>query len=551
MAHDDYDIADAFSAIEEELIRSMIRNLDRHRAEEDKEGFLWSQWQVKQLQALEEYKMRNQRKYTKKFRMLNQRVEALIRIANTTGNMEQEVEILEAIKNGFRGYHRVSDTMQAEFFKLNERKLEALVKATTDDMQKAETAVLRMANDQYRKSIYKAQVYANTGAGTYEKAVDMATKDMLAAGLNCVQYANGARHSLSDYADMAIRTASKRAYLQGEGMKRQEWGISTVIMNKRGNPCPKCLPWVGKVLIDDVWSGGSTRDGPYPLMSYAISKGLYHPRCRDSHTTYFLGISTTDDNWTKEELEKVGLESKEAVKRQYTERQAEKYERMSKYSIDKSNKKKYSLRAAEWEKETDREKNKADILKAHSDFIDKLTSDEQPNLHKSKMALYLRHTDMVEADNLDAPFAYDPGADVIKYNPNAPHINDYDMDYVFTHEISHRMDVLEYHSWENEKFLQAIEISRQKVYDNIKVVEEWFEENGKYEDHYAISDIIGALSNGEIKVPVGHTKEYWSEDAAHVSMEIFADLSSIDVLELDEKEVILQDIFAAYREVIK
>ena len=81
-----------------------------------------------------------------------------------------------------------------------------------NDMQSAETAVLRMANDQYRKVIFNAQVYANSGAGTYEKAVDMATKDFLSAGLNCVQYANGARHTLADYADMAIRTASKRAY---------------------------------------------------------------------------------------------------------------------------------------------------------------------------------------------------------------------------------------------------------------------------------------------------------------------------------------------------
>ena len=61
---------------------------------------------------------------------------------------------------------------------------------------------------------------------------------------------------------------------------RQEWGVSTVIMNKRGNPCPKCLPWVGKVLIDDVWSGESRKDGPYPLMSTAIAAGLYHPRCK-------------------------------------------------------------------------------------------------------------------------------------------------------------------------------------------------------------------------------------------------------------------------------
>ena len=105
----------------------------------------------------------------------------------------------------------------------------------------------------------------------------MATKDFLSAGLNCIEYSNGARHTLADYADMAIRTASKRAYLQGEGEMRQQWGMHLVILNKRGdNPCPKCLPFVGKIMIDDVWSGGSSKDGKYPLMSTAIAVGLYH-----------------------------------------------------------------------------------------------------------------------------------------------------------------------------------------------------------------------------------------------------------------------------------
>jgi hypothetical protein len=216
-------------------------------------------------------------------------------------------------------------------------------------MEKAETAILRRANDQYRQIIFNAQVYANTGAGTYEKAVDMATKDMLSAGLNCVEYSNGARHTLKDYAEMAIRTASKRAYLQGEGVKRQEWGISTVIVNKRGNPCPKCLPFCGKVLIDDVWSGGSKKDGKYPLMSYAVSQGLYHPRCKDSHTTYFPGISTADDTWTEEELDAIGLNAKMEAKRLYAKRQAEKYDRMAKYSLDADNKRMYQNRAEQWQ----------------------------------------------------------------------------------------------------------------------------------------------------------------------------------------------------------
>lgn len=351
--NEEYDITAAFRRIEDELISSMVRNMDRHRAEEDKEGILWSQWQVEQLKSLEKYKLQNQRKYRKEFRLLNNRVEELIRTAHETGNMEQEIEILEAIKNGFRGYQKASGSLQAEFFRLNERKLEALIEATTNDMKKAETAVLRMANDKYRKAIFNAQVYANTGAGTYEKAVDMANKDMLAAGLNCIEYANGARHTLSDYAEMAIRTASKRSYLQGEGQKRQEWGITTVIMNKRGNPCPKCLPFVGKVLIDDVWSGGKAEDGNYPLMSYAISRGLYHPRCKDSHTTYFPGISTADDTWTEDELKAVGLKSKQEAERQYAQRQEEKYGRLSRYSLDEENKRQYTLKREEWKRRND------------------------------------------------------------------------------------------------------------------------------------------------------------------------------------------------------
>ena len=128
-------------------------------------------------------------------------------------------KILEAIKDGFTP-HMPTGASAGEFFKGNDRKLNALVKSTTDDLKRAETAGLRMSNDKYRKAIFNAQVYANTGAGTYEKAVDMACKDMLNAGLNCVEYKNGARHTLSDYADMAIKTANKRAYLRGEGEVR-------------------------------------------------------------------------------------------------------------------------------------------------------------------------------------------------------------------------------------------------------------------------------------------------------------------------------------------
>ena len=86
----------------------------------------------------------------------------------------------------------------------------------------------------------------------------------------------------------------------------------------------------------------------YPLMSYAISKGLYHPRCKDSHTTYFPGISTADDTWTEDELKKVGLQAKREARQQYAQRQAEKYDRLARYSLDPENKNAYAVKRNEW-----------------------------------------------------------------------------------------------------------------------------------------------------------------------------------------------------------
>lgn len=347
-----YDIGQAFAEIEAELIASMIRNMKRHRAEETKEGFEWTQWQAQQLKALEAYKKANKKKYGKKFRSINNMLAEAIKEARAQGNMDQEIEILEALRKGFARYSKANADVLGEFFKLNDRKLDALIKATKEDFAKGEQAILRMVEDQYRQIIFNVQVYANTGAGTYEKAVDMATKDFLERGINCIEYSNGARHTMSDYADMAIRTAAKRAYLAGEGEKRMEWGISLVIVNKRGNPCPKCLPFVGKILIDDVYSGGSKEDGNYPLLSRAMELGLYHPRCKDSHSTYFEGISTPpDDHFTEKDIEEIKDGYTDEQKRNVAQHNYQKYSRMAQHSLDKENQQKYTARAEYWKGE--------------------------------------------------------------------------------------------------------------------------------------------------------------------------------------------------------
>lgn len=355
----DYDISKAFEKIESELISSMIRNFKNHRVEEDKNNFCWTQWQAEQLKSLEEYRKHNAKKFGKRFKTINGKVEEMIRTAKADGNASQEAEILEAVKDGFKAPKKPSAHSTAEFFKVNDRKLDALIKSTTDDLKRAETAVLRMSNDKYRKAIFNAQVAMNTGAVTYEKAVDMACKDMLNAGLNCVEYKNGARHTLSDYADMAVKTANKRAYLRGEGEKRAEWGVSLVVVNSRQGGCPDCAKYIGKVFIDDVYSNGKKSDGNYPLLSTAIKNGLFHPRCKDSTSTYYPELDDLDAPLSEDEIKELDRQRGIEEKQQYAQRQAERFDRRAEYSLDEDNKRIAQTRADEWHDRADMLEEKA------------------------------------------------------------------------------------------------------------------------------------------------------------------------------------------------
>lgn len=355
----DYNIREAFEKIEDELINSMMRNFSRHRAEETKEGYNWTQWQAEQLKSLEEYCKHNAKKFGKRFKTINSKVEEMIRTAKADGNASQEAEILEAVKDGFKAPKKPSAHSTAEFFKVNDRKLDALIKSTTDDLKRAETAVLRMSNDKYRKAIFNAQVAMNTGAVTYEKAVDMACKDMLNAGLNCVEYKNGARHTLSDYADMAVKTANKRAYLRGEGEKRAEWGVSLVVVNSRQGGCPDCAKYIGKVFIDDVYSNGKKSDGNYPLLSTAIKNGLFHPRCKDSTSTYYPELDDLDAPLSEDEIKELDRQRGIEEKQQYAQRQAERFDRRAEYSLDEDNKRIAQTRADEWHDRADMLEEKA------------------------------------------------------------------------------------------------------------------------------------------------------------------------------------------------
>lgn len=317
-----YDVRKIFEQMELDLISSMHKAFYFHQREQEKEGFEWEQWQLSKLRAMEKYRARNRKivsKYNKPIqeaidRELNgnfskgeTRVERLfnkIKQFFTWKKKEYKIELPKDIDTStLKGYMAKelntpgAIPQETNFFGVNDKKLEALIETVNKDLNKAQYSVLRKMDDVYRQTIFKTHMYLQNGVKTLNKAVDMATKDFLDKGINSVEYKNGARVNISSYAEMALRTANHRAMLLGEGKKRDEYGIHLVVVSAHANTCPKCEPWQGKIVIDDIFSHPSTDyidkyKSKYRLLSEAIDKGLLHPNCRHALITYFEGITT-------------------------------------------------------------------------------------------------------------------------------------------------------------------------------------------------------------------------------------------------------------------
>ena len=357
-----YDIRKIFEQMELDLISSMHRAFYFHQSEQAKEGFEWEQWQLTKLREMEKYRKRNKDIVDSYSKPIQQAIDRELR-GNYSKGQNKFKTFLDKVK-GFFGWKSKSHSsiefpediqevqtlreyihkelgrpgavpQETNFFGVNDKKLEALIKTVNEDLNKAQYSVLRKMDDVYRQTIFKSHMYLQNGVKTLPQAIDMATKDFLAKGIDSITYKNGARVNIASYAEMCLRTANHRATLLGEGKKRDEYGVYTVVVSAHANTCKMCEPWQGKVLIDDVFSHGTKLDGDYKLLSEAVTAGLLHPNCRHSITTFFPGIT----NLPKVPDGKEAIKLYEAEQKQrYLERQIRKWKRIETGSVDEENK---------------------------------------------------------------------------------------------------------------------------------------------------------------------------------------------------------------------
>ena len=308
------DIARIFEEIELRLIASLKRNLSRHKAEEEKEGFEWSAWQAEKLNNIDNFRKENAQIADEYVDVIVDETRQLMTDQFHEGEHTAEQSVIDVSESGVNVPDVPDVPAQPQppeaptaipddhFFGVNKPKMDKLMEDVTMLEKTALTAAVRNMDDVYRTTLNKVQLMMGTGSITLNEAIDLATRDFLDKGINCIVYADGRRVNIADYVRMALRTTSTRATLQGAAKRFAELGYDTVLISQYGGCSETCEPYQGKVYIDDVftiWNGERSGDFGksnycdkwFMLLSVAIRGGLFHPNCRHTTGQYIEGLT--------------------------------------------------------------------------------------------------------------------------------------------------------------------------------------------------------------------------------------------------------------------
>lgn len=351
------DIGDIFQELEDNLFALAIRNIKRHENWEEAEGFKWTQWQAEQIAGLREYRKNVQVLTDYHFDKAKDAIKEYLKEA-----YDESVDDAENTARRILGRFGLNGQMSQNFFGVNSNKLDIIINEAVQNVDTKRYAAINRMNSGYTDFLRRADMFAQSGSYTIPQAVDMASKDFLAAGLNCVEYSNGNRVNIASYTEMALRTSSAEVTRQANGDVRDEFGEYLVVSNVIGMTCPYCQKWQGRVLIDDVYSDGKP-DGKHPTVSEAKADHFLHPNCRHQLYMYIPGVTKVadlpDDIETKEHY-------KAEQKQRYYEREIRKYKRLRNGAVDPENRRAYDARVKEWAAKYDQHLKEHEYLRRNS-----------------------------------------------------------------------------------------------------------------------------------------------------------------------------------------
>lgn len=242
--------------------------------------------------------------------------------------------------------------------------VDRLAASMANDTRPLYTRITRAVVDVYRRITGRASGNVLLGGLTRRQASQRALDQFADRGITGFVDSAGHNWDMASYAEMAVRSVTARAAIEGHIDVLGEIGVGLVIVSDAPLECPLCAPWEGEVLS----LGGP--DGPHTLrtqhtiqpsglfaptatvavhvagsLTEARAAGLFHPNCRHSLGAYLPGVTTRPPHHATP-----GTTYEDTQRQREIERHIRRWKRRQAASMDEATFRKAGAKVREWQK---------------------------------------------------------------------------------------------------------------------------------------------------------------------------------------------------------
>ncbi|MER8219700.1 phage minor capsid protein [Streptomyces sp. NPDC094143] len=190
--------------------------------------------------------------------------------------------------------------------------VDRLAASLAEDTRPVYARITRVVLDVYRSITSRASSSTLLGALTRRQASQRALDQFANRGISGFVDAAGRSWDMATYAEMAVRSVTARAAIEGHVDALGEIGVGLVIVSNAPLECEICRPWEGETLTLSGQSGPQTIQAEHATETVgrlrrrpriipvhvagslveARAAGLFHPNCRHSLSAYLPGVTT-------------------------------------------------------------------------------------------------------------------------------------------------------------------------------------------------------------------------------------------------------------------
>ena len=216
---------------------------------------------------------------------LRKEISALLHSPTKTAKTKMGKSILKAYKEGVNGVEKEAGKPLTAMSDLNvPLSIQNLLLSNYQLIDDSNSKILRKIDDAYREMAMEASAMTLAGVETRMQASQRMMDKLAAKGITTFTDKAGRQWDMASYTEMAVRTATAHAALQGRIDTQESLGNDLMIVSSIGATCPICARWQGVVLSISGKTPG------YYTVDQAKAAGLFHPNCKHTMTMWDVDL---------------------------------------------------------------------------------------------------------------------------------------------------------------------------------------------------------------------------------------------------------------------